>query len=86
MEKSIKRRSFLQNLTVCVIMIRRKYDPVDKNCFISHKTFHELCASFIYLFFKDGNTYIRWGRSDCPAVNGTSLVYSGKYTLKELSI
>ena len=38
-----------------------------------------MCPHSFIFFLKDGNTYIRWGRSDCPAVNGTSLVYSGKY-------
>lgn len=26
-----------------------------------------------------GTTYVRWGRKDCPLLNGTKLVYSGDY-------
>ena len=35
---------------------------------------HSLCDLFLYA----GVTYVRWGRTTCPNVTGTQLVYSGR--------
>jgi multisubunit Na+/H+ antiporter MnhC subunit len=31
----------------------------------------------LFLLLTGGVIYIRWGRKDCPILNGTQLVYSG---------